>query len=76
MRDRGDKFADYKTIAQLEEYVLIHQKQVLVERFQRKSDNLWVTQIYRAGDTVELASIDFACAIELLYETLDQLRNI
>ena len=55
---------------------MIHQKQVLVERFQRKSDNLWVPQIYRAGDAVELASIDFACAIELLYETLDQLRNI
>ncbi len=24
--DRGDKFADYKAIAALEEYVLIHQK--------------------------------------------------
>ena len=23
--DRGDKFADYKTIPELEEYVLIHQ---------------------------------------------------
>ena len=31
--DRGDKFADYQTIAELEECVLIHQKQVLVERF-------------------------------------------
>jgi Uma2 family endonuclease len=30
--DRGDKFADYKTIPEFEEYVLIHQKQVLVER--------------------------------------------
>ncbi|MDA0268714.1 MAG: hypothetical protein O3A14_17570, partial [Cyanobacteria bacterium] len=28
--------------------MLVHQKQVLVERFQRKSDNLWVSQIYRA----------------------------
>ena len=27
--DRGDKFSDYQTIAALEEYVLVHQKQIL-----------------------------------------------
>lgn len=71
--DRGDKFADYKTIAELEEYVLVHQKQVLVERFQRKSDNLWIPQIYRTGDTVGFDSIGFSCAIATLYENLEQL---
>ena len=71
--DRGDKFADYKTIAELEEYVLIHQKQILVERFQHKSDNLWVSQIYRSGDTIEFASIGFTGAIATLYENIEQL---
>lgn len=71
--DRGDKFADYKTIPEFEEYVLIHQKQVLVERFQRKSENLWVPDVYRAGDTVELASIRFEGAIATLYENIAQL---
>jgi len=71
--DRGDKFADYKTIPELEEYVLIHQKQILVERFQRKSENLWVPQIYREGDIIELDSIGFACAIADLYTNLEQL---
>lgn len=71
--DRGDKFADYKTIAEFEEYVLIHQRQILVEQFQRQSDNLWVSQIYRAGDTIEFASIGFACAIATLYENIEQL---
>jgi Uma2 family endonuclease len=71
--DRGDKFADYKTIAELAEYVLIHSKQILVERFQRKSDNLWVPQVYGAGSIVEFASIDFSCAIATLYETIEQL---
>ncbi|MGB3135928.1 MAG: Uma2 family endonuclease [Nodosilinea sp.] len=70
--DRGDKFADYKTIPELEEYVLIHQKQVLVERFQRKSE-LWVPQIYREDDTIELDSIGFAGAIADLYINLEQL---
>lgn len=71
--DRGDKFADYKAIPELIEYVLIHQKQILVERFQRKTDNLWMPQIYRAGDTIEFTSISFAFAIETLYENVAQL---
>lgn len=71
--DRGDKFSDYKTIPEPEEYVLVHQKQVLVERFQRKSENLWVPQIYKTGDRVEFASIGFGCAIGELYENIGQL---
>ena len=71
--DRGDKFADYKSAPEFTEYVLIHQKQILVERFQRKSDNLWMPKIYRARDTVEFVSVGFACAIDTLYENVAQL---
>ncbi len=71
--DRGDKFADYKTIPEFEEYVLIHQKQILSERFERKSDNLWIPQIYRTGDMIEFSSIGFSCPIEALYENIAQL---
>lgn len=71
--DRGDKFADYRTIPQLEEYVLVHQHQVLVEHFQRQSNTLWLPQIYRPGDQVEFASINLSVAITTLYESVDQL---
>jgi Uma2 family endonuclease len=71
--DRGNKFADYKSISELTEYVLIHQKQILVERFQRKSDSLWLPQVYRAGDTIDLSSIGFSRQIEALYESVAQL---
>jgi Uma2 family endonuclease len=71
--DRGDKFADYKTIPELSEYVLIHQKQILVERFQRKSDNLWIPHLYQATYTVEFTCIDFSCSIEALYENIPRL---
>ncbi|WP_052050888.1 Uma2 family endonuclease [Leptolyngbya sp. KIOST-1] len=64
--DRGDKFADYKSNPAFEEYVLIHQKQVLVERFQRKSDKLWIPYNYQEGSTVEFDSIGFTCAIAAL----------
>lgn len=71
--DRGDKFTDYKSITELEEYVLIHQNHVLVERFQRQSNNLWIPEVYQAGDTVVLSSIDFHCDIRFLYENIEQL---
>jgi Uma2 family endonuclease len=71
--DRGAKFADYKSIATLEEYVLVHQKQLLVEQFQRKSDNLWLPTIYRPGSIFKLDSINFNCPIERLYDNLEQL---
>ena len=72
--DRGEKFADYQSISQLEEYILIHQKQVLVEQFVRKSESLWRPQIYQAGEVVEFVSIDYHCAIAALYETINQLQ--
>lgn len=68
--DRGDKFVHYKTIPEFQEYVLIHQKQILIERFERKYDNLWITQIYRTREIIEFGSIDFSCPIEAIYENI------
>ena len=70
--DRGDKFADYKTIPELEEYVLIHQNQMLVERFWLRTSGLWLAQTYQARTTVELVSIGFSCSIEALYEKVER----
>ena len=70
--DCGDKFANYKMIPALEEYVLIHQKQILVEQFQRTPNNSWIPK-YREEDILELASIGFSCPIAGLYENLTQL---
>lgn len=58
-----------------DEYVLIHQKQVLIERFERKSDNLWVPQIFRDGDPLELKSVGFSGAIATLYENTNLLSS-
>ncbi len=70
--DRGEKFLDYKTILELEEYVLVHQKQILVERFWLGLDGLWLEQTYKAGEEIQFASIGFACPIEFLYEKAEQ----
>ncbi|MEB3290027.1 MAG: Uma2 family endonuclease [Leptolyngbya sp.] len=71
--DRGDKFADYRTIPELEEYVLVHQRQRLVERFERRGENLWVPQVVGDGETLELKSVGFSGQVTTLYENTNLL---
>lgn len=66
--DRGDKFADYRTIETLEEYVLINQERSNVDCFRRNAEGFWVLYPYSQGEEVYLASVDFRCGIEALYE--------
>jgi len=69
--DRGDKFADYQHLESLQEYVLINQKRQRVECFRRNEQGLWVLQSYHPGDTVQLVSVQFECAIDQLYEDVE-----
>jgi Uma2 family endonuclease len=69
--DRGDKFADYRNLESLQEYVLISQNRIHVDCFRRNDRGQWVLYPYNAGDTIHLASINFSCAIEDLYEDVD-----
>jgi Uma2 family endonuclease len=66
--NRGGKFADYRTIETLQEYVLISQQQVNVECFRRNTEGFWVLYPYSASDEIYLKSIDFHCPIAALYE--------
>jgi Uma2 family endonuclease len=66
--DRGQKFAIYRQLPSLREYVLIEQDRMSVECLHRDEQNRWVLQAYGPGDRVELSSLDFGTAIETLYE--------
>ena len=66
--DRGDKFADYRTLETLQEYVLVNQERVSVECFRRNAEGLWVLYPYSTGDEIQLTSVDFSCPIAALYE--------
>jgi Uma2 family endonuclease len=66
--DRGDKFGDYRTLASLEEYVLISQERIGVECFRRNSEGRWELYVYSQGDQIHLASVDFRFPIAALYE--------
>lgn len=69
--DRGDKFADYRQLESLQEYVLISQNRIQVDCFRRNDRGQWLLDPYRAGDTINLNSVNFFCAIEDLYEDVD-----
>lgn len=66
--DRGQKFAIYRQLPSLREYVLIEQDRMSVECFRRDERDRWVLQAYGPGDSVELSSLDFSAPIEALYE--------
>ena len=46
--DRGAKFAVYRQIPSLKEYLLVSQHQVQVEHYSRGQDNTWTLRDYRA----------------------------
>jgi Uma2 family endonuclease len=72
--DRGDKFADYRQIETLQEYVLISQTKIQVECFRRNNDNLWVLNPYNNQDElVNFTSIDFSFSLADLYEDVKRI---
>ena len=65
--DRGAKFEQYRTIASLRDYVLVHQDRALVEHYARQPDGSWLFRELHAGDRLELASIGCALAVDDVY---------
>lgn len=57
--DRCDKFADYRQINSLQEYVLVSQTRMSVECFRRNSEGQWVLYPYGEVDEIYLTSVNF-----------------
>jgi len=71
--DRGAKFAHYRRLASLREYVLINSEQVGVDLFRLNQQGNWELSPYTAGQRIQLTTIDFTFPIELLYEEVELL---
>lgn len=65
--DRGDKFANYQTIATLEEYLLVNSRRRAVEVFRRAEHGLWLYQQVAPDDAVALATIGLTCPVAAFY---------
>lgn len=70
--DRGGKFAFYRQLASLQEYVLIDPRTYRVDVFRRTPQNRWELISFEDADAeVEFASIHFHCPMQALYEDVD-----
>jgi Uma2 family endonuclease len=70
--DRGLKFARYRRMESLREYVLVSQEAPHVEVFRRQEDGHWVLTEYFGLDSVcRLESIDCAIPLAGIYERVE-----
>lgn len=74
--DRGEKFAHYRLLPSLKEYVLIAQDRVAVERYVRHGEGEWLLSDARSlNDEIELASIACRLKVAEVYDKVD-LRSV
>ena len=65
--DRGDKFAQYRSVPSITDYVLISQKAVRIEHFQRQPDGRWLLSILGPGAQLALESIGVVIEVDRVY---------
>ena len=69
--DRGDKFAAYRGIPSLREYVLIDPDQKKAELYRRGEDGLWVLRDIAPGAPLMLTSVGVEVVWERLFRNVD-----
>ncbi|MBL8376078.1 MAG: Uma2 family endonuclease [Candidatus Accumulibacter sp.] len=66
--DRGRKFAAYRKLESLQDYVLVDLAAQRIEVFRRDVENRWVLYDYGPEDQVELVSLGLHLSVEALLE--------
>ena len=65
--DRGLKFSHYRSLASLEEYVLVDLDTRTTDCYRKGADGLWVLHPFAKGETVSLDSMALDVAAEQLF---------
>jgi Uma2 family endonuclease len=65
--DRGEKFAHYRRIPSLREYVMVSQNRRRIEVFRRNEDESWTLYEASAGQSAKLVSIGCELAVDEVY---------
>lgn len=67
--DRGGKFAHYRSIPSLQDYLLIDPTDTLVEHFKRVAPDEWLLHVYSdLAAVVMLESLGFELSLEAVYQ--------
>ena len=70
--DQGEKFAWYRSLATLQDYVLIDQYRVHVDSYHKIADGRWLLTEYRSeDDLITLESISVEITVRHLYRRVD-----
>lgn len=67
--DRGDKFAHYRTLPSLTDYLLIAQSQPRIEHYYRQGNERWLyCAVEGLESSIEIATIDCTLSLAEVYE--------
>ncbi len=70
--DRGDKFRMYRTIPSFQEYLLIAQTAMQVEKFAKNDSEQWVLSEYAAKESkITFNSFEFDITLDELYDRVE-----
>lgn len=69
--DRGEKFAHYRRLDSLREYVLVSQDKIRIERFRREGAEWILSEISDPGETLHLESIGCQVGVAAIYEKIE-----
>jgi len=69
--DRGEKFAHYRRLPSLQEYVLISQDKLRVEHYRRRGEEWIFTELSELEDTLHLAAVDCSVALRDIYDKVE-----
>ena len=65
--DRGGKFAHYRRIPSLRDYVVVSQREQLIEHHSRNDDGTWTTRDLGPGEVLRLTGVDAGIAVDEVY---------
>lgn len=65
--DRGEKFAHYRRLASLQDYVLVSQREPRIEVFRRTTNGRWELAEAVAGGRIRLESIGVELVVDDVY---------
>jgi Uma2 family endonuclease len=69
--DRGEKFAHYRRLDSLREYVLVAQDKIRIEHYQREGEQWILSEIGEPNGTLHLPSVDCHVALAAIYEKVE-----
>jgi Uma2 family endonuclease len=69
--DRTEKFRYYRSVAEIQEYILIDQYEIGIEQYVKKEGNSWLFRVYESdAEKVTLPTVNLEIAIADIYENV------